>query len=213
MAPSVSVLKSVVMTTLVAALSFGYRKSKPHPYASEQSIHRKCTPAVTAALCVGIVLGTLTCGYQNHGDVPTASGDRYDKERPFAQFRFESDGHLWDLGKGEYFVVLLSDSCDHCEKTMLELNELPLLLQDFPAIIGLFLGEEETLKELCKKVKPEYPTILIDPLTFFRLLGDATAPPRFVYIRNGKQIQHWDEMLPERAELAELLSGSRLASQ
>ncbi|MCK5558109.1 MAG: hypothetical protein KAJ01_07015 [Candidatus Hydrogenedentes bacterium] len=207
MSPGVSVLKNLVMMGLVAAAWFGYRKSEPSPVTEKVSIYKHYAGPVAAALCVGVVLGAFAYGQRNYGGAG-GIGQPYDKDRPFAQFRFEADGELWDLGDGEYFVALLSDSCDHCAETMQELNELPSFLPDIPPIIGLFLGEEEILEQLREQVDPEFPTFLIEPLTFFDLLGDARAPPRFVYVRDGKGVHHWDEELPEDIELLKAFSDS-----
>jgi hypothetical protein len=203
MTPKVSVLKNVVMMALVAAAWFGYRTREPGTADEERTVYKKYAAPVMAVLSVAAVIAALAWG---------ASTQPYDKTRPHSQFRFESDGELWDLGSGEYFVVLLSDSCEHCEEVMFELNDLPLRVPDMPPVVSLFLGEEETLQELVELVEPEYPTFLIDDLAFFHLLGDAKAPPRFVHVRDGKELQHWNEELPEDDELMKAFLESSNAS-
>jgi hypothetical protein len=205
MSPEVSVLKNVVMMALVAAAWCGYRKREAGPVADEMTIYKKYAGPAMAVLSVACVIAALAWG---------AATERYDKNRPYSQFRLESDGELWNLGEGEYFVVLLSDSCEHCEEIMFELDDLPSRVPNTPPVVSLFLGEEETLEELVELVEPEYPTFLIDELVFVHLLllGDAKAPPRFVHVRDGKEVQYWNEELPEDDELIEAFLESSDAS-
>jgi hypothetical protein len=206
MSPEVSVLKNVVMMALVGAAWFGYRKREPSAAAAEVSLYRKYVGPITAALCVVVVFGALAYGQRNQAGGPKLPTGPYDKNRPYAQFRLESDGDLWDLGNGEYFVVLLSDSCDDCEEIMLELNDLQMRLPDVPPVVSLFLGEEERFNELVELVDPEYPTFLIDDLTFVELLPDQTPPPGFVHVRDGKEVHYWEDALPDDEALMEALT-------
>ena len=203
MSPGVSVLKNLVMMALVVAAWLGNRKREPSPVPDEITMYRKYAGPVMAVLCVGTVIAALASG---------AATQRYNNDRPYSQFRFESDGQLWDLGSGEYFVVLLSDSCEHCEEVMFELNDLPLRVPDMPPVVSLFLGEEQPFEKLLELVRPEYPTFLIDDLVFFHLMGDAKAPPRFVHVRDGKELQHWNEELPENDDLTKAFRDSPRAS-
>jgi hypothetical protein len=61
------------------------------------------------------------------------------------------------------------------------------------------LGEESTLKQLRQQVQPGFPTILLEPLKFFEFIGEA--PPRIYLVRDGRELQHWDENLPSAAAL------------
>jgi len=141
---------------LVAAAWVGYREREPSAAAEEVSLYRKHVGPVVAVLCVAVVFGALAYGQRNQAGGPKPPTGPYDKNRPYAQFRIESDGELWDLGSGEYFVVLLSDSCDHCEEIMFELDDLPSRVPNTPPVVSLFLGEEETLEELVELVVPEF---------------------------------------------------------
>ena len=94
--------------------------------------------------------------------------------------------------------VLLAHQAHHlghlARKAVAKLNELPLVFPEIPPIIGLCLGDEQTLKQFREETEPEFPTVLIDPIVFFSLIGDA--PPRFTYISEAAEISHWDEELP-----------------
>ena len=211
MGPGASVLKNLVMMALVAGAWIGYRKTKAAG-ARQASTPKRIglVRAVSAAACCALVLAALTYGYsrqESGGTSGPITAQPYSENQLFAQFQFEADGKEWDLGSGDYFVVLLSDSCEHCAETMEKLNELPLFLPTMPPIVALMLGEEEILDQLRDRVKPQYPTVLIEPLTFFQLLDDATAPPRFVYLQDGKEMHHWNDELPEDTELMEIIAG------
>lgn len=214
MSPGVSVLKNLVMIALVVAAWFGFRKREPSSVTEEMSLYRKYAAPVMAGLCVAVVFGALAYGQRNQTNTPTPPTGPYNKNRPYAQFRFELDGEPWDLGEDEYFVVLLSDTCEHCEEVMFELNDLPLRVPDTPPVVSLFLGKNETLEELVELVEPEYPTFLIDDLTFVHLLllGDAKAPPRFIHVLDGKEVHSWNDELPEDDELMKAFLESSNAS-
>jgi len=215
--PAMSVLKNLVMMAFVAVAWIGYRKAR-----IESVVH---TPepryvwfvrAISAAACCLLVLASLAYGYlqQENGSIPrTITSQPYDKDRPFAQFRFEHEGFDWDLGVGEYFVALLSDTCEHCAAAGEEMNEMLMSLPGMPPIVALVLGTENSLQQFREHVDPQYPTILIEPLRFGQLLDDAVAPPRFFYVRDGKGLRHWDEELPEETELRELMAESRATAR
>ena len=162
------------------------------------TLTRKATSTVAS--------GTVEAQAQTSPSQPDRDTE-VDEDRPFARFRFQLDNEEWDLGNGEYFVALLSDSCDHCAEAVAKLNELPLFFPEMPPIIGLCLGDEETLKQFQEETQPEFPTVLTDPLVFFSLIGDA--PPRYTYISGGAEIGHWDEELPNDQQLLEKLSARR----
>ncbi|MCX7014333.1 MAG: hypothetical protein NTW86_17580 [Candidatus Sumerlaeota bacterium] len=118
----------------------------------------------------------------------------------FAKYSFEWQGERLDLGMEVCFVAMLSDSCAHCAELVASLNRMskdPSL----PRIIGLVLGEEETLKNFRATFHPEFATRLIPVLEFFDLIGDA--PPRFYLVDNGREAKYWDEEIPQAAAILE----------
>ena len=210
--PTVSILKNALMMAILT-VSWGRGAARGGLAAQHRSDpsatwRKRCAVGIPSlsvvALCAvygtfsreattTAVSGTVETEAQNSTSGPAHNTDM-DETRPFARFRFQLDGQEWDLGKGEYFVALLSDSCDHCAEAVAKLNELPLFFPELPPIIGLCLGDEETLKQFREETEPEFPTVLIDPLVFFSLIADA--PPRYTYISEGTEITHWDEVLP-----------------
>jgi len=215
--PGMSVLKNLVMMALIAVAWIGYRKGMLEYVAHTPA--PRCmwfVRPISAAACCLLVLAALAYGYlrQENASIPwTITSLPYDKDRPFAQFQFEVEGFDWDLGSGEYFVALLSDTCEHCAAASEEMNEMSVSLPDMPPIDGLMLGTETSLQQFREQVDPQYPTILIEPLRFGQLLDDAVAPPRFFYVRDGKAVRYWDEELPEEMELRELIAESSAAAR
>ncbi len=138
---------------------------------------------------------------ENHTDPIVLDAD--DPGRPFAGFVFENDETHYDLSEGDYLVALLSATCSHCEEETNRLSELPELFPDAPPVVGLCMGTAAELKTFREKTIPNFPTVRLDPLAFFQLIGQA--PPRFVLIRDGKSVRYWDEHMPELLELAEAL--------
>ena len=210
MTPPMSILKNLVIMALVAVAWIGCRKTKLEAVArAEQPRRVAVTKVLPATACSLLVLAALAYGNLRQGNAATPGtipSLPYDRDRPFAQFQFEYEGFDWDLGVGQYFVALLSDTCEHCAAASEEMNEMLMVFPGMPPIIGLMLGDEETLQQYREQVDPQFPTILIDPLRFMQLLDDA--PPRFFYVQDGKALRHWDEELPEEIELMELIAES-----
>ena len=120
----------------------------------------------------------------------------------FAAYPVDWEGKRLDLAQGLYLVAMLSDSCEHCADIVDGLNRLSQK-PDFPPIVGLILGEEDTLRSFRQTYRPRFATRLIPVLEFFDLIGDA--PPRFYVLRDGKSLKYWDENLPAEAAFREAL--------
>ena len=156
-----------------------------------------------------IALGVVACsGSQEElpGAAGSDTGESTAADRPFSQFRFTHDGRQWDLAHGEYLVAMLSTSCDHCEEEIAHLNELAAI-PEFPPVVALMLGDEDTLSALRERTELSFPAVLVEPLTFFQFVGDA--PPRVIYVRDGRQIHYWDEKAPEVNDLFDVVSVQR----
>lgn len=127
----------------------------------------------------------------------------------FSQFSVEQDGVRYDLGQGEYVVALLSTTCDHCMKSVEALNAL-LERPGFPRVVGLCKGDEASLERFRTGTAPEYPTGIVAefPLALIgQRLFDAivpVAPPRFIYVRDGREIKAWDDVVPSPEEVEAL---------
>jgi len=221
--PLVSILKNVVLLGMVGGgLWRGGRRKFP---AAEEGTQGGAPPvgrklgwvragAFVVSVCVlGVALalglrGTTGAAYASTTEMASrsVSATAAKGETPYARFVFDpKDGPRIDLGTGSQFVFFLSASCEHCEAAVPKINDLiGTLGNDLPPVTGLVLGDEETLKQFRETTKPSFPTVLIDPMVFFEYIGDA--PPRYVLVRQGKEVSHWDEDLPTMETLLTVLS-------
>lgn len=215
MSPAAALLKNAAMMIAVAC---AWRRS--HAGDSRPAFGGSLPQlGIREKIAAMVLVSALVCTsfayhIQTRADFPTweasKNASKTDSGSPFARLRFEVEGKQWDLGKGEYFVAFLSDSCDHCEADFRRLNALRRQLRGRMPIVVLVLGEEESLERLRKRTRPEFLNLLIPPLRFFSFVGDA--PPRFYYVHSGQGIKYWDKTLPRSNELLEASSrrsGSR----
>jgi uncharacterized membrane protein YphA (DoxX/SURF4 family) len=215
MSPQVGILKNVVLMGFLVVAWFGMGKGAPDRRGSLLSIRRELKALLIVVLTGGLVMFTWSSHpwkrgggkkVETNSNATERQATPSERDRPFAKFQFEYEGNQIDLGRGIYFVAMLSDSCEHCGEIVERLNEL-LETPDFPPIVGLCLGEnDETLEAFRKKYDPKFPTARIDPLEFFELIGEF--PPRFYVVLDGKQVYFWDENLPSEDEIFEALFGT-----
>ena len=199
MSPRVSIAKNVVLIILGILAWCGSRR-RPKPSAPK----RVWPVRLAKALVCAVAASCLTCYGYSHLEAVVDPGD--EGARPFAQFVFEIDGMEWDLGVGEYFVVMLNTTCEHCMESVEQLNELALI-PEFPPIVGLCFEEEEgELADFREMTAPEFPLYSLGDRVrvFYSLVGEA--PPRFIYARDGRQIVFWDETLPDPDVLLDAFS-------
>ena len=122
-----------------------------------------------------------------------------DASRPFQKFQFSAGGERFNLGEGEYLVAFLSPTCEHCQSWVEELNEFAGL-EGAPTLVSLLFGAEDEREEFQAITNPVFPTPLVEPLDFFEFVE---IPPRLIYLRDGRQVRHWDDELPSPEELLE----------
>jgi len=191
MSPAVSVAKNVVLALLgvCAWLAAGVGQRE------------QTAPFSRAVVCVAVASAITLYGW---GRLEAGIEPEDSEARPFAQFVFEADGQQWDLGVGEYLVAMLSMTCEHCMESVEVLNQLAQI-PEFPVIVGLCYDEQEgELDEFRDLTRPEFPLhSLRDRVrAFFSLTGDV--PPRFIYVRDGRQVMFWDDFLPAPDEILKL---------
>lgn len=183
MGPVESLVKN---TALLAALGFaglGTLKEAEVATSSRWTYGAFVPAAMILALAAG---SSLLRG--DTGPAPTE--DRVaDASRPFAQFVFETDGQSFDLGHGAYLVPLLNATCEHCQRSVPDLNRL-FELPGAPEMVALMMGNERELAEFQALTAPLFATHLIDTLKFMEFIG--SSPPRLVYVKDGRDAQHWD---------------------
>jgi len=88
---------------------------------------------------------------------------------------------------------------DICNANSEEVHQLRRENPELPQVVGLMLGDEDTLTALVGRTEPNFPMTLIEPLTFFEFIG--STPPRIHYVHDGQSVHYWDEHLPEVNDL------------
>lgn len=135
---------------------------------------------------------------------------------PLAKYVIESDtGEQFDLSRGDYLVAMLSMTCDHCKASVPHLNAL----MHAPAMPPLVALAEEArpgdMAQFVAETQPMFPIRSLGSnfLEFAPLLGDASAPPRLVLLRDGVEAADWHgEELPF-AEIEERVRSLRAGTQ
>jgi hypothetical protein len=111
---------------------------------------------------------------------------------------FEIDGKPYNLGVGEWFIPVLSATCEHCISEVPLINELTRT-PGFPQTIGLCQGGDQELDEFRRQTAPEFPLAQTGIRTFDSLIGGE--PPRYYYVRDGRAVAFWDEYAPDADEV------------
>ena len=163
--------------------------------------------ALLAIATLGVTTFTLALG-GNGGFAASSAGAQEQPGDspggPFAKYSVEWEAKTISLAKGTYIVAMISDSCEHCGEIVAALNQLAET-PGLPPVVGLVLGEDNTLRRFRDAYGPRFPTALIPVLEFFNLIGDH--PPRFYVIEGGKTTKHWDaEVPPDGTIIAQALT-------
>lgn len=210
MSPFTSIIKNLILIAMTIVAMIGAKRNAiPEPVAMTYPSRFK---TAFIAFCPLLLIGSLGWNYIGKPAKPlspeiTVQASASADDRPFSEFKVQDDSqNMLDLGKDRYLVAFLSDSCNHCQETVSELNEFPKKIDGVP-VIGLILGEEDTLRQFREQFLPKFPTALMEPLKFFEFIGDA--PPRFYLVQDGKPIKHWDDQLPKIDELKTLIPSTK----
>lgn len=193
MSPGLSVAKNVLLLalTLIAWLS----------WRMQDAAQTQPAGFFRTRLALSVAAAAVAVAYAFSQLEPAAAASP--ENRPFAEFVFEADGARYDLGKGEYFIALLSMGCEHCKATVEKINAF-YLEPDFPPVVALCYEEKENqLDEFREETGAAFPLYSLgDRIRLFSsLLGDAEVPPRFIYAYNGREIAHWNENVPELGQV------------
>jgi hypothetical protein len=193
MSPEVSIGKNVLLGILAVIGWSGYRKNPLKPV----NVKVFCAQGMA---CVLLACGMVLYSFAQLEKVK-------EKERPFAQFIFEVDGIPYDLGKGEYFVAMLSMTCEHCMASVPALNDLTNT-PGFPPIVALCYEEKPgSLEDFRAQTSPVFPLYSLGGRErTFRSF--AQEPPRFYLVRDGDPVAYWDETVPEPQEVLKITTPS-----
>ncbi len=194
MSPGVSIGKNAVLILLCLFAWRGCWRS-PQLSASRRSVLIRYGISVVAA-----------CGVASYAYAHLEAAPK--KDGAFSEFVFEVDGEKYDLGIGEYFVPVLSMTCDHCMASVEKINAL-METPGFPQVAALCYEEAEGgLADFEARTGPGFPLHSLGSSirTFFNLIGQA--PPRFYLIRDGQPVKFWDETVPSAEEVSAARGGA-----
>jgi hypothetical protein len=188
--PGVSIAKNVVLAALAALAWWCSMQIGVRPL-------RWMIGTGKLLLVLGCAVGMAAYSYLHLESVaPT--------ERPFAQFVFDIDGVPYDLGVGEYMVVMLSMTCEDCMASVPALNDLSLM-PDLPPLVALcYEVHEGAMEEFRQTTDPLFPMYSLGDRVrlFFSLVGgEPPEPPRLNYVRDGERIVFWDLTIPSVDEV------------
>lgn len=197
--PGASILKNIVFLLMAVLIWRARRPSLPAapaedtmvaiPPPSEAQIGRGgFALGLIGALIVAVA---FAAGVPRDKTPGVAKREVKDKSRPFAGFKPDLGGAPVDLSRGEFFVAMLSATCEHCRAVTLLLNDL-VQTPEVPQIAALMLGTDDEMKEFKAVTAPQFPIQAIDALKFMSLLGDGVPhPPSFYIIRDGAPVRHF----------------------
>lgn len=192
--PEVSIGKNVLLAAMVCGVWFALVRRGETRARSMKGLLATCAMAAVCGLAAS------TYAYTHLEKL----GER---DRPFAQFVFDADGETWDLGQGEYFVAMLSMTCEHCMDSIEGLNER-FMDANLPPIVALCFEEETGAMDEFKKItEPAFPMYSVGDRIrlFFNLVGEGKEPPRFVLVRDGRAVRDWYEEVPSPEDIMEAL--------
>ncbi len=127
------------------------------------------------------------------------------KVSAYAPFKKFSDGVVADLDNGRKIVTLFSLECDHCMETAKKIGELSQK-KSIPPVYYLFWGTEDQVENFFKVAQYRFPYKIIEPSTFFQLLGSAPSPPKVSVLCNGNIVADFDNSTFSIEKLEEALN-------
>jgi hypothetical protein len=182
----------------------GSGRIKRHVMPPGQAVVAPAIPAIStseaAATCQEETATSQALRAAAPAPKPATAGPQIGADK-FSGYVFEWKDKRYDLTRGLYIVVMISDSCEGCAEIVRSLNSLTQN-KDLPPVVAFVLGEKETLERFRRNYSPAFPTNLMAPLEFIDRIGEA--PPRFILVRDGKQLHYWDtKKAPDEVTLIE----------
>ena len=216
MGPGLSIAKNFLLLAMAGLVWYGQRKKQlaepsveettPTLATVERNANRKF---ILASLGVAVVFGAIAMGKPAPTTPPTpAATTQTNGSKPagkFAEFVPDLGGAPVPLAQGEFFLVMLSASCDHCRAVTASLNDLTTA-EGVPQVAALLMGTEDEMKDYMAATAPQFPIQVIDTLKFMSLL-EANAPPDFYVIRDGAVARHLEAEEPGYDELLAFATG------
>jgi len=199
--PGASLAKNAVLAVLAGLAWLGSREGAPADKGAVRAVQASASAlfagkASLAALAAAALVTHAFFEIESLGDL----------SRPYAQFVFEADGAAYDLGEGEFFVAVLNTTCEHCMASVEQINELTDI-PGFPQVVGICYEEHAgALEAFVEATLPRFPLYSLGDRirTFYALLDDVPAPPRFLLVREGRPVAAWSDVVPDAAEVLEV---------
>lgn len=216
MGPAASIAKNVVLLALAGLVWCGQRKKQQAEPSADETVPTVATAErhanqkfILASLGVAVVAGAIAMGKPAPSTKTTATTPtQTNGTKPagkFAEFVPEMGGAPVPLAQGDFFLVMLSASCDHCRAVTASLNDL-ITTQGVPPIAALVMGTEDEVKDYRAVTAPQFPIQVIDTLKFMSML-ETNAPPDFYLIRDGAVVKHMEAEEPGYDELLAFATG------
>ena len=94
--------------------------------------------------------------------------------------------YFTNIDKGRKIICFFAPDCPHCLQTAKELTELKKADKNFPEIKIVFMDESaEKIPDFFKFAGAEYPSMVLDILSFGYALGSPYSTPGVIYLWNG----------------------------
>lgn len=101
-------------------------------------------------------------------------------------------GQYADIDKGRKILCFFAAGCDHCRETVRLLTEMKKQVKDFPEMKIIFMDEEtELIPEFFEQAGAKYTYKILDPASFYTVMGPKNDTPAVFYIWNGKVIKNY----------------------
>lgn len=199
--PKSTLAKNVVLIAFAIAAWVGVRRKSKSAETSEPESTSKWQPGYLLGT-LGVLAVVLAVAMGKAPPPKTSTLTTSKSNAPFAKFVFTTDtGEEIDLGSGDYFVAMLSATCEHCQAAGVLLNDL-MFMPDVPTTVGLLIADDPSaIDEFNAIVQPVFITHVIDALEWSYLIDKE--PPRFYVIRDGVPLRHLDALDPTLDELYE----------
>lgn len=215
--PPQAILKNVILIALTGIAWYALvRKADAPPAEMRMRSLRMTVPVLVAALLCMAVAPQMNGGQPAppaDTPAPESGAEPATVQGPFAAYTIETDlGETYNLGNGEYLVVMLSMTCDHCMETVPFLNSL-MGESALPPLVALCLEPEEgDMAEFQSFTGPIFPMKSVgnNMMEWSRICEGL--PPRLCIVRDGVVTASWNYDMPDYATILETL-GSANASQ
>jgi hypothetical protein len=208
--PPEAIAKNLILMLLTGIAIRGFLTEVRMPPAARAEFFKALVAAVAAAVVLAYawpqVFQPSAPSPAPTGDTPVAPAPQLSTPvsaqtlSPLAKYTVESDtGEQFDLSRGDFLVALLSMTCDHCKASVPHLNAL-MHAPAMPSLVAL--AEEPSPGDMAQFIAETQPLFPIRSLgsnflEFAPLLGNASAPPRLVLLRDGIEVADWfGEELP-----------------